>query len=96
MQTVLEIASCFPDWQNIIPQCLYKSHTSSDRRRYVEEVVLEAPIMFYTVEGDACGIRCTDALSSRFSDLYGRDDMIFQTQGPSVSIRLMVSNSRPL
>ncbi|KAI0825850.1 hypothetical protein BC629DRAFT_1269922, partial [Irpex lacteus] len=73
----------------IIPQKLYRPNTQSDRRRYVEEVELEQPIMFYSANGETCGIRCTDALSSRFAGLHGRDDPMFEQRGPSVSIRLM-------
>ncbi|KAI0343081.1 hypothetical protein BDW22DRAFT_1308064, partial [Trametopsis cervina] len=73
----------------IVPQRTYRPNTQSDRRRYVEEVNLEEPIMFYSLHGDTCGIPCVDALNSKFSNLHGRDDPMFVQRGPSVSIRLV-------
>ena len=92
-QTVWDIACRFPGADNIIKQRPYRPNTQSDRRRYVEEVDLERPIMFLAANGETCGIRCSDAMSSRFSSLYGRDDPMFENRGPSVSIRLMVRRS---
>ncbi|KAI0084461.1 hypothetical protein BDY19DRAFT_987506 [Irpex rosettiformis] len=89
LQTVFEIASRYPGADNLLEQKVYRPNTQSDRRRYVEEVVLEQPIMFFASNGETCGIRCVDALSSRFAGLQGRDDSMFEQRGPSVSIRLM-------
>ncbi len=89
--TVAELAGPFPGVaQNLIPQRVYRPHTQSDRRRYVEEVDLEAPIMFYLTHPDGLGISCRDALNCKFARLAGRDDQMFIQRGPSVSIRLMV------
>ncbi len=89
---VLDIASTtgHPHGGPFIPQKTYRPHTISDRRRYVDEVQLEAPIMFYSNKPVGCGILLRDAISSRFSTLEGRDDAMFQGRGPSVSIRLNV------
>ena len=73
----------------MLPQRTYRPHTQSDRRRYVEEVILEQPIMFYMQNPQGCGISCRDALNSKFMRLVGRDDQMFNNRGPSVSIRLM-------
>ncbi|KAI0923976.1 hypothetical protein AcV5_009360 [Taiwanofungus camphoratus] len=73
----------------LVPQKTYRPHTQSDRRRYVEEVQLEAPIMFYVQNPSGCGISLRDALNSKFMRLQGRDDLMFSNRGPSVSIRLM-------
>lgn len=54
---------------------------------------LEAPILFFS--RDTMGIPLVDAISSRFMHLQGRDDPMFKERGPSVSIRLNVSTSRP-
>ncbi len=90
-ESLLGIISRFPDAGHIIPQKRYRPNTQSDRRRYVDEIILEPPIVFYAAHGDTtCGIRCSDALSSRFSALHGRDDPMFVQHGPSVSIRIMV------
>lgn len=93
LKTVLEFAAGFPNYDWIIPQRTYKPNTQSDRRRYVEEVDLEPPIMFFMQHPDGCGIPCRDALTSKFSSLAGRDDAMFKQRGPSVSIRINVSIS---
>jgi len=71
-----------------VQQRMYKPHTNSDRRRYVEDVDLEFPIMFWTEHPDQCGIPLDDALHSRVKRLVGRDETVFEGRGPSVSIRL--------
>lgn len=70
---------------------MYKPHTQSDRRRYVEEVELEPPIMFFLQGPAECGIPLRDALTGKYIRLVGRDDAMFRERGPSVSIRLKVS-----
>lgn len=69
---------------------MYKPHTNSDRRRYVEEVDLEAPIHFWVENPSECGIPLSDALHSRVKRLLKRDETVFEGRGPSVSIRLEV------
>lgn len=69
---------------------MYKPHTQSDRRRYVEEVELEPPIMFFLQGPGECGIPLRDALTGKYIRLSGRDDAMFRERGPSVSIRLKV------
>ncbi|KAF7370857.1 hypothetical protein MSAN_00719400 [Mycena sanguinolenta] len=71
-----------------VPQLMYKPHTNSDRRRYVEEVDMEAPIQFWVENPDECGIPLSDALHSRVRRLLRRDETVFEGRGPSVSIRL--------
>ena len=88
--TVIGIASRYPGADRIIPQKTYRPSTQSDHRRYAEEVVRQEPIVFYGSNGETCGIRLSDALSSRFRDLVGRNDPMFQDRGPSVAIGLMV------
>ena len=80
----------------LVPQTTYRPHTLSDRRRYVEEVDLEQPIMFYSHGPDGCGIPLEDAIKAKFSKLRDRDDAMFEGRGPSVSIRLNVRRRRPL
>ena len=75
----------------MVPQKRYKPHTSSDRRRYVEEVQLEPSIPFYMSKPDELGIPLRDALHGRFAKLVGRDEPMFQERGPSISVRLNVS-----
>ncbi|THU91517.1 hypothetical protein K435DRAFT_673954 [Dendrothele bispora CBS 962.96] len=71
-----------------IPQPMYKPHTNSDRRRYVEEVDLDYPIYFWSENPTECGISLSDALHSRVRRLTNRDETVFEGRGPSVSIRL--------
>ncbi|KAL0059086.1 hypothetical protein AAF712_014217 [Marasmius tenuissimus] len=71
-----------------VPQMMYKPHTNSDRRRYVEEVELDPPIYFWVNNPTECGISLADALHSRVRRLVGREETVFEGRGPSVSIRL--------
>lgn len=71
-----------------VPQQMYKPHTNSDRKRYVEEIVLDAPIYFWMSDPEECGIPLTDALHSRVKRLQNRNCSVFEGRGPSVSIRL--------
>ncbi len=91
---VLELAQTagHPWGGPLVPQKTYRPHTLSDRRRYVEEVHLEAPIMFFTHNPTGCGIPLKDAFASKFSTLLDRDDSMFEGRGPSVSIRLNVGS----
>lgn len=78
-----------------IPQQMYKPHTTSDRKRYVEDVSLEAPIYFIVEHPNQCGISLNDALHSRVKNLVNREQVVFEGRGPSVSIRLEVSYCCP-
>ncbi|KAJ7431967.1 hypothetical protein FB451DRAFT_1483487 [Mycena latifolia] len=71
-----------------VPQLMYKPQTNSDRRRYAEEVDMEAPIHFWMENPSECGIPLSDALHSRVRRLLKRDEPVFEGRGPSVSIRL--------
>ena len=73
-----------------IPQMTYGPYAANNRRVYVDDVQLEAHIMFFSTNPTGCGILLKDAISSRFSILEARDDAMFQGKGPSVSIRLNV------
>jgi len=72
----------------MVPQKRYKPHTSSDRRRYVDEVDLEPAIFFYMQKPDESGIPLRDALHGRFARLSGRDEPMFRERGPSISVRI--------
>ncbi|KAJ3878912.1 hypothetical protein F5051DRAFT_427781 [Lentinula edodes] len=71
-----------------IPQPMYKPHTISDQRRYVNEVELDRPIYFWMENPSECGISLSDALHSRVRRLLDREQTVFEGRGPSVSIRL--------
>jgi hypothetical protein len=71
-----------------VPQQMYKPHTTSDRKRYVEEVLLEGPLYFFSEHPQQYGIPLKDALHSRTKKLRDRDQVVFEGRGPSVSIRL--------
>jgi len=72
----------------MVPQKRYKPHTSSDRRRYVDEVNLEESIHFYMQKPDEEGISLKDAMHGRFVRLISRDEPMFQERGPSISVRI--------
>ncbi|KAH9036379.1 hypothetical protein EDB85DRAFT_2209576 [Lactarius pseudohatsudake] len=72
----------------MVPQKRYKPHTSSDRRRYVDEVNLEPSIHFYMQKPDEEGIPLKDAMHGRFARLVSRDEPMFQERGPSISVRV--------
>jgi len=77
----------------MVPQKRYKPHTSSDRRRYVDEVDLEPAILFFMQKPDEAGIPLRDALHGRFARLAGRDEPMFRERGPSISVRINVSTA---
>ncbi|EMD38915.1 hypothetical protein CERSUDRAFT_122431 [Gelatoporia subvermispora B] len=96
--------SCGPSQNGImIPQRTYQPLMQSDRRRYVEEVTLEEPIMFYVYRPQyispgfhpaarpqlSCGVSLRDCINNRFDFLEGREELMFVDRGPSISIRLM-------
>lgn len=74
-----------------IPQKMYRPHTTSDIKRYIEEVSLDPPIIFWMEGPEECGIPLTDALHSRTKRLLNHDKEVFEGRGPSVSIRLEVN-----
>lgn len=76
--------------RQFIPQRMYKPHTGSDRRRYVEQVPLSPPIIFEVDHPCEWGIDLDDALKCRTKRLVDRDALMFEGCGPSVSIRLEV------
>ncbi|KAF9048219.1 hypothetical protein BDZ89DRAFT_1089137 [Hymenopellis radicata] len=51
---------------------MYKPHTSSDRRRYVEEVTMDEPIVFHVEHPSEVGIPLVDAMHMRVKRLVGR------------------------
>jgi hypothetical protein len=67
---------------------MYKPHTGSDRRRYVEQVPLSPPILFEVEHPAEWGIDLDDALRSHVKRLVDKDALMFEGCGPSVSIRL--------
>lgn len=93
--TVQELASQFPSERQIVPQLTYRPTTQSDRRRYIQGVILEHPIMFYNRTCTSCGISLGDALRGLTDDVYGHEDLMFENGGPSIAVRLMVCGSLP-
>ncbi|KAH8116390.1 hypothetical protein DFH11DRAFT_1506227 [Phellopilus nigrolimitatus] len=78
-----------------VPQKLYRPHTASDQRRYVDEVQLDPPILFYRQGPPQIGMPLLDATTSRFIRLVGRDDPLFENRGPSISVRLVWEGYQP-
>jgi hypothetical protein len=75
----------------MVPQKRYKPHTSSDRRRYVDEDHFEESIHFYMQKPDEAGIPLRDTMHGRFARLVARDEPMFRERGSSISVRLNVS-----
>jgi len=75
----------------MVPQRRYKPNSSSDRRRYVDDVDLDPSIYFHMQKPDEEGIPLNDAMHSRSARLILRDEPIFQERGPSISVRINVS-----
>jgi hypothetical protein len=72
----------------LVPQKRYRPHTTSDRRRYVEEVELEPPIEFTTLRPEMDAFSLADAIAGKFATLAHRDDPMFNERGPSISVRI--------
>ncbi|KLO19283.1 hypothetical protein SCHPADRAFT_818339 [Schizopora paradoxa] len=81
----------------MVPQTRYRPHTSSDQRRYVDEIRLQDPIHFLvsTSQGNKPGIALRDAITSKFMRLVDRDEHLFQGCGPSISVRLSWTGYQP-
>ena len=90
--TVWDLARAYPTSSGVpVPQRVYEPPMLDDRRRYVEEVELGPPIMFYLQGPAECGIPLRDALIGKCIRLVGPDDEMFRERGPSVSLRLKVT-----
>ena len=76
-----------------IPQLMYRPHTRSDRKRYVEDMVFDQPLYFEMRNPSEYGFPLIDALHERTQRLKDREKPVFDSEGrgPSVSIRLEVS-----
>ncbi|EMD37422.1 hypothetical protein CERSUDRAFT_94434 [Gelatoporia subvermispora B] len=100
-RTVAQIAMTHGTSQNVVmmPQGTYQPPTQIDRRRFVEGVTLESPVMFYfhrpqyipgfhpTVRPQpSCGISLRDCLNNRLDFLKGREELMFVNRGPSIAV----------
>ena len=74
-----------------MPQRLYRPLTEADKERYLERVSLSAPIVFVTKEPLEWGISLEDIRNGNTQRLVDRNDLVLQDCGPSVSIRINVS-----
>ncbi|KAF8845189.1 hypothetical protein BDN67DRAFT_962135 [Paxillus ammoniavirescens] len=70
--------------QTFVPQKLYKPRTE----RYIEGVTLLPPIIFLTEGPSEWGIPLVDVLNGELKRLLGKDDLVLEGCGPSVSIRI--------
>ncbi|EGN96574.1 hypothetical protein SERLA73DRAFT_58553 [Serpula lacrymans var. lacrymans S7.3] len=71
-----------------IPQPIYKPHTQADQDRYIKHASLFEPIIFMVENPYEWGISLDDALRQRTKHLLGKDELMFENCGPSVSIRI--------
>ncbi|EIW79211.1 hypothetical protein CONPUDRAFT_83494 [Coniophora puteana RWD-64-598 SS2] len=71
-----------------IPQKIYKPHTVADQRRCIEEAELMGYIAFENQHPRESGVPLIDALRSSCKHLIDKEDVVFEGEGPSVSIRI--------
>lgn len=76
-----------------VPQTLYRPLTKADKERYLELVHLSPPVIFLTKEPLEWGIPLEDVRNGRMQHLADKDDPVLQNCGPSVSIRINVSEA---
>ncbi|KZT27837.1 hypothetical protein NEOLEDRAFT_1130325 [Neolentinus lepideus HHB14362 ss-1] len=72
----------------IIPQRMYKPQAANDKKRYIDEIRFDAPIIFRMSGASEDGITVHEALHGHLGNLQNKDDEVFINCGPSVSIRL--------
>ncbi|KAF9222378.1 hypothetical protein BS17DRAFT_709070 [Gyrodon lividus] len=77
-----------PGWPPFIPQKIYQPYTEADRLRYIQKIILQKTIYFYSSDQSESGVLCEDALGLRLKHLKDKDDPMFCGCGPSVSICL--------
>lgn len=76
-----------------VPQRLYKPFTEADKERYLERVSLSAPIIFVAKETALeWGISLEDVRNGKTQHLVDKDIPVLQDCGPSVAIRINVSD----
>lgn len=78
-----------------VPQTLYKPLTEADKERYLERVSLSPPIIFITKKPLEWGIPLEDVRNGKMQRLVDKDVPVLQDCGPSISIRINVSEHRP-
>jgi hypothetical protein len=78
-----------------VRQRMYKPHTSADKKRYVEDVQLDVPLLFEVIGQEQLGLPLTEAMQPRGTRLTGGEGLVFEDKGPSVSIRIEVSKLTP-
>ena len=74
-----------------VPQKLYRPFTEADKERYLERASLSVPIIFVTKEPLEWGISLEDIRNGKTQHLVDKTDLVLQDCGPSVSIRINVS-----
>lgn len=74
----------------VVKQSVYRPISQSDQRRYVNDIKLLDPILFYQRNPQELGINLDDLMKNRLARLEGREEHMFEGQGPSISIRIVV------
>ncbi|KDQ61577.1 hypothetical protein JAAARDRAFT_123166 [Jaapia argillacea MUCL 33604] len=70
---------------NLVPQKMYRPQTSSDRRRYIDEVRFDPPIYFG--RDQLHGVPLNEILNGN-GQIYNGSEEVFKNCGPSISIRI--------
>ncbi|KAH7907264.1 hypothetical protein BJ138DRAFT_521918 [Hygrophoropsis aurantiaca] len=74
--------------KTFVPQSIYQPHTLADRERYIAKASLSPPIVFHVEDPYEWGIPLEDASRMKMKRLIGKEDLMFEDCGPSVSIRI--------
>ncbi|KAI9461492.1 hypothetical protein HD554DRAFT_1513184 [Boletus coccyginus] len=73
---------------DFVPQTVYQPYTEADKKRYIRDVELQETIFFQLHGSSELGISLDDALRQRLKHLNDKEDLMFVSCGPSVSIRI--------
>lgn len=73
---------------DFVPQMVYQPYTEADKNRYIRDVELQETIFFQLDDSSELGISLDDALRQKLKHLKDKEDRMFISCGPSVSIRI--------
>lgn len=90
-QTVLEIASRFPEAEYIIPvESLGESSHASGSPSQTTGSARRTPIVFLGPDGQFCGVPCNDIMALNDSGMYNGHEQMSVFSTASIRIRIKV------
>lgn len=89
-QTVLEIASRFPEAECIIPVESFgeSSHAGGSSRSQTTGSARSTPIVFLGPDGQFCGVPCNDIMALNDSGMYNGHEQMSVFSTASIRIRI--------